>query len=1273
MFPRNGAAERAQKAVKSSQNTLASLQFCRTDLGNGYYRCSVDCTQTGWWQEQYQQWLQGWQVDWCGRRVRRRESAGGAWRCWHVSSCDILSLMSFIHLHTHTAYSLLEGALRIERLGDFCRRNNTPALAMTDRGNLFGALEFSEALADKGIQPIIGVCLPVHPSASTKGLQTGLPHRLPHILLLAKNQGGYRNLMKLISGIHLHNGIGDIAPDIPQTEADAAPSPHEPHATLDALADCAEGLLCLTGGSDGLLEHCLLHGQEQRARDMLQRLKEMFPGRLYVELQRHGLEKERQYEAGQIALAYALDLPLVATNDARFHERADFPAYDVLCCIEQGVPLENDARRRATEEHFLKSPQEMRRIFADLPEAIDNSVEVARRCCWRPLPREAILPRFPDAGDSEGEELRNRARSGLQKRLHSISLAAPQEEYEQRLEGELDVIVNMNYAGYFLVVADFIQWARGQEIPVGPGRGSGAGSLVAYALTITDIDPLRFGLLFERFLNAARISMPDFDIDFCPDRRDQVIRYVCDKYGRDRVAQIITFGTLQARAVLRDVGRVLGVPYRDVDRLCKLVPYTPANPMSLETAIKEIPDLAKERESDERIARMMGIAVQLEGLYRHASTHAAGIVISDRPLDELVPLYRDPRSEMPVTQFNMKWAESAGLVKFDFLGLKTLSIIDLAIRQSGAPRDMPFDDAETFAMLRRGETMGVFQVEGAGMRDTLRRMGADRIEDLIALIALYRPGPMDNIPKYIDCKHGRERPNYLHDMLRPVLEETYGVIVYQEQVMQIARILAGFSLNEADLLRRAMGKKIRSEMERQKQRFVSGVLANNISRPDAENIFELVSKFAGYGFNKSHAAAYALLVYQTAYLKAHYPAPFLAACMSWDMNNADRLRALREESERLQVSLLPPCVNRSGEEFQVDGEGAILYALSAVRHIGRRAARHIVEEREKGGAFRDLFDFARRLSPRQVPRRALEFLAKAGAFDALEANRNRVLQGVERLSGISTRVSAEQEDAQDSLFGGDDNDALLTDAPLADAPMWSDMERLRHEFEAVGFHLSGHPLDPHREVLERAGVLSLRQAMAEKLHSAHLAGVITGFKVRKAASGGRYAFLSLSDISEEFEAVVFAETLSQSRQLLEVGALLVAQVELQQEGENRDMRLRITSLHALEDFLANRPVAPRAPAFRVPGPPPRVAAAALPVIEIRVRTTEALPFLRASLDAARQSNGREDGVEVVLILQGAGGAQRDARMRLPGRFFLSGNMYESLAGIAGVAVSRPNA
>ena len=1184
--------------------------------------------------------------------------------------------MSFVHLHTYTAYSLLESALRIERLAEFCRTHKSPALAVTDRGNMFGALEFSEALAKEGVQPIIGVTLPVHPDPSQDNAQTNLAFRLPHILLLAKDEQGYQNLMKVVSEIHLRPRA------LVNEDNRNSPSIHEPHAHLGMLENHAEGLICLTGGNEGLLEHFLIQGQDARAKEALIKLKEIFPERLYVELQRHNLEHEHQSEARQIALAYELELPLVATNAARFHERGDFPAYEVLCCIEQGIRIDQPNRRKSTEEHYLKPPGEMHKLFADIPEALDNSIEIARRCSYRPTPREAILPRFPDAEKSEAEELCSRAREGLRMRFESINLAGTKEEYEQRLEHELDVITKMNYPGYFLVVADFIQWARAEKIPVGPGRGSGAGSLVAYALTITDIDPLRFGLLFERFLNSERISMPDFDIDFCPNRRDEVINYVCEKYGGDRVAQIITFGTLQARAVLRDVGRVLGVPYGQVDRLCKLVPYTPTNPTSLGQAIRETQQLADAREQDETVAHMMDVAIQLEGLYRHASTHAAGIVISNKPLNELVPLYRDSRSEMPVTQFSMKWVESAGLVKFDFLGLKTLSIIDLAATNVNAPRNMPLDDEKTFEMLRRGDTMGVFQVEGQGMSDTLRSMGADRIEDLIALIALYRPGPMDNIPIFIKCKQGKETPDYIHDTIRPVLEETYGVIVYQEQVMKIAQILADYSLNEADILRRAMGKKIRSEMEQQKQRFVEAVLSKDIDRKRAEHIFQLVNKFADYGFNKSHAAAYAMLVYQTAYLKAHYPAPFLAACMSWDMSNTDRIRDLRGEAEHINITLQAPCVNRSGEVFAIDDDGSILYALSAVRNIGRRAARHIAKVREEGGNFRDLFDFARRVSPRQMPKRAWEFLIKAGAFDALEPNRNRILQESDRLISISARELTEQEDAQDNLFGGGNSNATLQDAPLKDAPMWEDIERLRHEFEAIGFHLSGHPLDPYREDLANAGAMSLRTARESNRHSAILAGVVTGVKERKSSKGSRYAFVALSDPTSEFEGIIFSEALTQSRPLLEVGRLVVAHIEFQSGEDVGDTRVRISNIEALETFLARKPARRAQPAqpSPVPAAPPPIPSAppssqSLPILEIRVSDSLALPPLRQSLEAVRRENGAEDGEEVlvVLILRGAGKPEGDARLRLGGHFTLdkaAREHIESLAGIESVAAAR---
>ena len=1175
--------------------------------------------------------------------------------------------MSFVHLHTYTAYSLLESALRIERLAEFCRDHKSPALAITDRGNLFGALEFSEALAKEGIQPIIGVTLPVHPDPSQDSAQGTTTFRLPHILLLAKDEQGYQNLMKVVSEIHLRPRAL-VNEDNPNS-----PSIHEPHARLDMLQGHTEGLICLTGGNEGLLEHYLIQGQDVRAKETLLKFKEMFPKRLYVELQRHNLEQERQSEARQIALAYELELPLVATNAARFHKREDFPAYEVLCCIEQGVRLGHPRQRKSTEEHYFKPPEEMHKLFADIPEALDNSIEIARRCSYRPTPREAILPRFPDAEQSEAEELRSRAREGLRMRIESLELAGTKEEYEQRLEHELDVITKMNYPGYFLVVADFIQWARAEKIPVGPGRGSGAGSLVAYALTITDIDPLRFDLLFERFLNSERISMPDFDIDFCPSRRDDVINYVCKKYGRDRVAQIITFGSLQARAVLRDVGRVLGVPYGQVDRLCKLVPYTPTNPTSLEQAIRETPPLAEARKQDETVAHMMDVAIQLEGLYRHASTHAAGIVISNRPLNELVPLYRDSRSEMPVTQFSMKWVESAGLVKFDFLGLKTLSIIDLAAETVNAPRDIPLDDAKTFEMLRRGETMGVFQVEGQGMSDTLRNIGADRIEDLIALIALYRPGPMDNIPTFIKCKQGKETPDYLHDTIRPVLEETYGVIVYQEQVMKIAQILADYSLNEADILRRAMGKKIRSEMEQQKQRFVEAVLNKNIGRKRAEHIFQLVNKFAGYGFNKSHAAAYAMLVYQTAYLKAHYPAPFLAACMSWDMNNTDRIRDLRGEAENINITLQAPCVNRSGEVFAIDDDGSILYALSAVRHIGRRAARRIAQIREEGGKFSDVFDFARRVSPQDLPKRSWEFLVKSGAFDAIEPNRNKILQETERLISISVREAAEQEDTQNNLFGGGNSDAPLQEAPLKDVPMWDDMERLRHEFEAVGFHLSGHPLDPHRENLANAGALSLRRARETNRHSAVLAGVVTGIKERKSSKGSRYAFVALSDPTGEFEGIIFSEALTQSRSLLEVGRLVAAHIEFQSSEDENDTRLRVSNIEALETFLARQPARATQPAQPSPTPPPPIPSTppsfqSLPILEIRVSDSLALPPLRQSLEAVRRKNGAGNGEEVlvVLILRGAGKSEGDTRLRLGGHFTLNKAAREHIASMAGI-------
>ena len=832
----------------------------------------------------------------------------------------------FVHLHVHSSYSLLEGALTIARLCELAKADRQPALALTDTDNMFGALEFSDKMAAAGIQPIIGCALAVDFADQDALPRGGSPQQLerPRIVLLAARENGYRTLMRLNSRAFL-----ETAPNEP------------PHLRLAWLEGETEGLIALTGGPGGPLNAAIVAGQSHLAELRCEALARLFGDRLYIELQRHGSSAERSAEPALIALAYARGIPLVAANAPLFARQEDYEAHDALICIAEGRLVVETDRRQFTPEHRFKTRAEMAALFADLPEAVASTVEIARRCAFRPRVQAPILPRFSVGADGaavdEAAELRKRAEAGLDRRIkaHGVASGHTVEDYRERLAFELNVIEGMKYPGYFLIVSDFIQWAKAQGIPVGPGRGSGAGSLVAYALTITDLDPIRFGLLFERFLNPERVSMPDFDIDFCQDRRDEVIGYVQERYGRDRVAQIITFGTLQARGVLRDVGRVLQMPYGQVDKFCKLVPQNPLNPGTLARAIDDEPRLQAARDSDPMVARAFNIAQKLEGLHRHASTHAAGIVIGERPLNEMVPLYRDPKSNMPVTQFNMKWVEQAGLVKFDFLGLKTLTVLETAaalLRKRGVEIDlaaMPLDDEKTYAMLGRAEAVGIFQLESQGMRRALLDMRPDRFEDIIALVALYRPGPMANIPTYCARKHRMEEPDYIHPKLEPILRETFGVIVYQEQVMQAAQILAGYSLGEADLLRRAMGKKIRSEMQQQRSRFVSGCVERDIERGQAEAIFELLARFADYGFNKSHAAAYALVAYQTAFMKANYPVEFLAASMTLDMGNTDKLSEFRAEAERLGVKVESPSVNRSGVDFEVAGS-TIHYALAAL-------------------------------------------------------------------------------------------------------------------------------------------------------------------------------------------------------------------------------------------------------------------------------------------------------------------------------------------------------
>ena len=1051
-----------------------------------------------------------------------------------------------------------------------------PALAVTDRGNLFGVLEISSACAKAGVQPVVGCQIGIRRVDGTA--RHGGPAPAPDsLVLLAQDEAGYRNLLALSSDAFLETDGHEAA-----------------QLDLDALDGRGDGLIVLAGALDSAIGRLLAEGQAEAARALLERLAGLFPDRLYVEIQRHGLDTERKIEPALLDLAFALNLPLVATNDVYFADAEMYDAHDVLLCIAQGVYQTTQERRRLTPEHRFKSAAEMRALFADLPEAVDNTLVIARRCAFRVVERAPILPAFPGVdGQSETDALKNAASAGLEQRLENQIFAAEMDAvardaaaapYRERLAYELDVIVEMEFPGYFMIVADFIQWAKRAGIPVGPGRGSGAGSVVAWALQITDLDPLRFGLLFERFLNPERISMPDFDVDFCQDRRDEVIAYVRDKYGADRVAQIITFGKLQARAVLRDVGRVLEMPYSQVDRLCKRVPNNPANPATLAEALEADPALQEMRETDPTVERLLDYALKLEGLYRHASTHAAGVVIADRPLQELVPLYRDPRSDMPVTQFSMKYVEAAGLVKFDFLGLKTLTVLDKAcglVRARGDAIDLaslPFDDGPTYEMLGRGMTVGIFQLESSGMRDALRSLEPDSFEDIIALVALYRPGPMDNIPSYIARKHGREQPNYLDERLTEVLKETYGVIIYQEQVMQIAQILAGYSLGSADILRRAMGKKIKAEMDAQRETFVSGAIARDVEKGHAAHIFDLVAKFAGYGFNKSHAAAYALVAYQTAYLKTHYPVEFLAASMTLDLGNTDKLNVFHQELDRLGIELRPPDINQSKAEFTVEpsdnvrghGRGAIRYALPAIRNVGVAAVRAIVAEREANGLFSDVFDLVGRLGSHVLNKRMMESMVRAGSFDALNPNRRQLFEGVELLVRHAGLAAAERDSQQTNMFDGGAGGPVSLPA-LPDVKDWPAVDRLMEEYDAIGFYLSAHPLDAYGDGLDSLGVVSIAQVpdlVARGTISVKLAGVLLG-KQERMSQAGRYAFLQMSDSSGSFEVVVFSDLYGAIMDKLDSKSAFLVTASARLEGDA--LRLTANRVEDLERAVAAMP------------------------------------------------------------------------------------------------------
>ncbi|HMG81024.1 MAG TPA: DNA polymerase III subunit alpha [Xanthobacteraceae bacterium] len=1140
----------------------------------------------------------------------------------------------FVHLHVHSSYSLLEGALSIGRLAEMAKKDRQPALALTDTDNMFGALEFSEKMASAGIQPIVGCALGVDfGDQESRGPAGG--ETWPRIVLLAARENGYRSLMRLSSRAYL--------------ETAAHERPHIKLAWLDGETD---GLIALTGGPSGPLDVAIAGGQNALALARCEELQRRFGDRLYIELQRHGMASERTVEPVLIELGYGRGVPLVATNEPFFATREDHEAHDALLCIAEGKLISDGDRRQLTAEHRFKSRAEMAQLFADLPEALAATVEIAERCAFRPVTLAPILPRFSaerGAGEmDEAQTLRHAAEAGLEQRLkrHGLAHALTTEDYRERLAFELGVIERMKYSGYFLIVADFIQRAKGQGIPVGPGRGSGAGSLVAYALTITDLDPLRFGLLFERFLNPERISMPDFDVDFCQDRRDEVIQYVQERYGRDRVAQIITFGTLQARGVLRDVGRVLQMPYGQVDKLCKLVPQNPANPVTLKRAIEDEPRLQAERDRDPVTRRAFDIAQKLEGLHRHASTHAAGIVIGERSLTELVPLYRDPKSLMPVTQFNMKWVEPAGLVKFDFLGLKTLTVLDLAVklvRRRDINLDLsslPLDDAKSYEMLARGETVGVFQVESQGMRRALVDMRPDRFEDLIVLVALYRPGPMANIPTYCARKLGHERTDYLHPKLEPILQATYGIITYQEQVQQIAKDLAGYSLGKADILRRAMGKKDRKEMASQRGDFISGAVERGIGRDDAEVIFDTCAKFAEYGFNKSHSAPYALLTYQTAYMKANYPVEFLAASMTLEMGNTDKLAEFRAEAVRLGIKVEPPSINRSGVEFDVEGN-TIYYALAALRGVGRLAVQSVLDARGEN-PFADMADFARRINPRAINKRVLESLAASGAFDALEPNRARSFAAVDIVLAAAQRAHDNAALGQDELFGG-----ATTKEPLALPVLepWLPAERLQKEFDAIGFFLTGHPLDDYAVALKRLRVQSwadFARAVKAGTGGGKVAGTVVSRTERRTRNGSKMGIIGLSDPSGHYEAVLFAEGLAQYRDLLEPGTavLLFLTAEVQAE----EVRARIQSAEPLDEAAAKMQKG----------------------LRVFLRNETPIDGLARRLEptgSSRNGADQSDGeVSMVLMLQNGS----EVEVKLPGRFKVSPQIAGAIKAVAGV-------
>lgn len=1060
----------------------------------------------------------------------------------------------FIHLHVHTAYSLLEGAIKMPKLAAWAAEHNMPAIAATDTGNICGAMAMMHEMPPKGIQPILGTQLLVKSPKKNKNQFSDEADTFDKVVFLVQNETGYKNLLKYFSKYYMDST-----------------KQGRPHLAFEEILEHTEGLLLLTAGVEGLLGRPLLNGQKEWAEKILEKLQKAYPNRLYIELQRHGTEQEQATEQGFIDLAYKYNVPLVATNDAYFLTPDMYEAHDALLCIAEKTYVSEQNRRRVTPEHYLKTEEEMCALFADIPEALQNTVQIAKRCAFMADKKKPAFPNFDCKGKTEDEVLRDMAEAGFKKRMEGRS-PEEAEKYHKQMEFELGIIKQMGFPGYFLIVADFIQWSKSHGVPVGPGRGSGAGSVVAWCLTITDIDPMRFDLVFERFLNPERVNMPDIDVDFCQEKREKTIEYVQNHYGFDHVAQIITFGKLQAKAVIRDVGRVLQIPYPVVDRLSKLIPADPK--MTLEKAFDQEPRIKEEIEKDEAVKYLFEIAVKLEGLYRNTSTHAAGVVIGNKPLDEIVPVYKDPSSDMPVTQYDMKYVEEASLIKFDFLGLKTLTTIKKAldlIRLRGIEVDIdhiPLDDAKTFELLRRADTTGVFQLESTGMKKILHDMQPDKIEDIVALVSLYRPGPMDSIPTYIKVKKGEEKPDYMHPMLEPILKETYGIMIYQEQVMQISRVMADFTLGGADLLRRIMGKKKAELLPPEREKFIKGAKAKGVDEKVAEKVFDKMAKFAEYGFNKAHAAAYAFIAYQTAYLKAHYPVEFMAATMTLDKINTDKLAFFKNDLQQDGFKVLPPHINKSGVDFTVE-DNCVRYALSAVKNVGEAGMKAVVEEREKNGPFKSMEDFLRRVDVSALNKRYVENLAKSGAFECLEPNRAYLFNNVEKMVAYAADQTAARNSSQMGLFGADTNANKLK---LQKCPEWPQMEKLEHEKEALGFYLSAHPLDSFQAVLERMRVVDYADVpamvKAAGAFRGKIAGVVANVRERISQKGNRFAFVAASDKSGSYEAICFADTLEANREKLNSNQPLLFTVQAEcREGEEQ-ISLRLLEVELLAEMMS---------------------------------------------------------------------------------------------------------